>query len=232
MDFLQDRLFEFTRQPVRMVDGIYDFLGESQDDYVRNYEEIHKDHRSKPESLETSIFRNICELLIPKICPVRVLDLGCGRADLLRNIDCQLKVGLDISLEALKDTSPSVIRVRADAEDIPFVSGFFDAILCLDLIEHVRNLLSVMSEIGRILRAGGTLLLACPWEQKLSVYSSEEYKKEFNKYEYVHLRSINDIVIKIHFTEFKEANSTMITAAMRYMKFDPYSIKFMEFVKG
>lgn len=44
-------------------------------------------------------------------------------------------------------------------EGLPFADGSFDAVVCWDVIEHVRNPEAVLSEIGRALRPGGHALI-------------------------------------------------------------------------
>ena len=44
---------------------------------------------------------------------------------------------------------------RASGEALPFASGSFDAVLCCDVLEHVRDLPRVVSEIARVLKPRG-----------------------------------------------------------------------------
>lgn len=50
----------------------------------------------------------------------------------------------------------------SDATAIPVPDGTFDVILCTEVLEHVPEPIRVVSEMGRILRPGGTLLLTAP----------------------------------------------------------------------
>ena len=87
------------------------------------------------------------------------------------------------------------------------------------------------SELIRILKPTGNLLLACPWEQDLSVYKSEEYIKKYKKYKYVHLRSVDHEVINSCFSELHLLSSTLVEIGMKQMKIKPYPIRFMHFQK-
>lgn len=80
----------------------------------------------------------------------RTLDLGCGAspyADLFPN-----RVGADFVVRR-------GVAVRMDAQFLPFRSGQFDVVLCTEMLEHVREPAEVISEIGRVLRPGGTCIL-------------------------------------------------------------------------
>lgn len=91
-----------------------------------------------------------------------VLDIGCG-AGLLANPLAEegFRVsGIDLSLSSLtvaqrRDTTKSVQYVRAGAEELPFLSGSFEAVCALDLLEHVDKPQLVIREAARVLRPGG-----------------------------------------------------------------------------
>jgi SAM-dependent methyltransferase len=50
----------------------------------------------------------------------------------------------------------------SDATSIPASEGTFDAVLCTEVLEHVPEPIAVVHELARILRPGGTLLIAAP----------------------------------------------------------------------
>ena len=227
----------FIREPIRRIgEGvgnpeIYDFIGDIEDEYLETYEAVSMD-RGGTELIETLILGNICQVLSRNGTFPKVLDVGCGRGYVLNHFWAKEKVGLDVSLDKLFHIPPksSILPVRAFGEEMPFENGFFDAVVCFDVLEHVRIAQKLVNEVGRVLKVGGSLFLACPWKQDLSVYASERYKQECKQYKYKHMRSIGDSTIKKLFYKYRMANSTMITAHERFMKFTPYSVRFMHFV--
>jgi SAM-dependent methyltransferase len=50
----------------------------------------------------------------------------------------------------------------AEATALPFAQGTFDLVCALDVIEHVEDDNGVVSELSRVTRAGGLLLLSAP----------------------------------------------------------------------
>ncbi len=52
--------------------------------------------------------------------------------------------------------------VVAAGEHLPYPSGFFDAVVCLDVLEHVADAPTVLREIHRVLRPGGVALATVP----------------------------------------------------------------------
>ena len=62
------------------------------------------------------------------------------------------------------DFSPfSVVDVVALAEQLPFKDGSVDAVVCDNLLEHVKNPQAVVKEIYRILKVGGVVYVGTPF---------------------------------------------------------------------
>jgi len=97
---------------------------------------------------------------------LRVLDLGCGTGLMLRRLEergCRA-VGVDMrpeGLRQLRHTSPGSSTVQADATRLPFAGDSFDALLLLDIVEHVDDR-ALLAEVRRVLRPGGVAVLTVP----------------------------------------------------------------------
>ena len=106
--------------------------------------------------------------LFTKYCPGgKLLELGCGLGHLLGRLEGQFETyGLDVSprfAELARQNSPHSRITVGDAEDLSsFEDAFFDGIIALHLVEHVRNPESVFRECARVVRAGGTFMFATP----------------------------------------------------------------------
>lgn len=100
----------------------------------------------------------------------RVLDLGCGTGVVLAELgQVAPAVGFDFSLLALnycRERSLSRL-VQGNAEALPFVGGSFDAIVALDIFEHLCDDGAAFMESCRALRDGGLLVLSVPAFMKL-----------------------------------------------------------------
>ena len=108
----------------------------------------------------------IRSLLAPLRGDERALDVGCGTGALAYALAPLVGevVGLDASEEHLeaarKHAPPGCTFVAGDAEALPFPYGDFDLVGCLRVLHHVRRPELVVSEIARVTRPGGTILLA------------------------------------------------------------------------
>ena len=103
----------------------------------------------------------------------RVLDLGCGAGQflaLLRRLDAE-PVGVELSERALAraaEAEPGVeTHLLAPDGSIPLVHGSVDLVWCSEVIEHVADVGYLLSEVRRVLRPGGRLLLTTPFHGRI-----------------------------------------------------------------
>lgn len=225
-----------NKEPKRIIDDIYDYIGDETTYYVDIYEKIWAEFKAEP-SLETQAVWNCCDICIQNYKPEdkskKILDVGCGFGYIINQIpSTNRKVAVDISLSQLKKVSDTCTKIRTFSEDIPIDSSYFDIVICTDVFEHVEQVDDLSYELYRLLKPGGMLLFASPWEQDLSVYESKEYKEKFQKYDFVpHVRSLDYKMINKHFRGLKIISNTTITVAMKSMVLKPYAIKFIQFIK-
>ena len=95
----------------------------------------------------------------------RVLDVGCGAGRLMGELRRYGEViGMDVELQALRFTGSRGERwlCQADARDLPFRDGSFNAVLALDVVEHVEDDRHALREIGRVLAPGGVAVINVP----------------------------------------------------------------------
>jgi SAM-dependent methyltransferase len=57
--------------------------------------------------------------------------------------------------------------VRADARSLPFDTHAADLVVAFDVLEHIDEDTQALTEIGRVLRPGGHLLVAVPADMRL-----------------------------------------------------------------
>ena len=96
-----------------------------------------------------------------------VLDLGCAggfMAEALSNRGATV-TGIDPATKAIEaartHANVAGISIRYDVgvgEELPYDTGQFDVVVCVDVMEHVNDLARVMAEVARVLKPGGTFL--------------------------------------------------------------------------
>lgn len=89
----------------------------------------------------------------------RCLEVGCGRGAFEGMVDRY--VGVDIAAGAGRNMHKPF--VCASAANLPFRADSFDAAWTITVLEHVPNPERALSEMRRVLRPGGVLLLAPAW---------------------------------------------------------------------
>ena len=130
------------------------------------------------------------------------LDLGCGTGELIKLVlntfSDKQAYGLDISEEMLKvadkKLSNNVELVLGDSENLPYATNFFDVVYCNDSFHHYPSPQRVLTEVFRVLKPSGTLIITDCWqplfgrvimnmymkyskEGDVKIYSEREIKK-------------------------------------------------------
>jgi len=110
----------------------------------------------------------------------RALEVGCGGGILCEEIARMgfETTGLDpseVSLRAAvrhaRATGLDVRYLKGIGESLPFADRAFDVVFCCDVLEHVRDLPAVISEVSRVLKPGGAFCydtLNRSWTSKLA----------------------------------------------------------------
>ena len=100
------------------------------------------------------------------------MDLGCGVGGNLEILTQKYSnvVGLDISLNALKDVRQHFKKgnmVLSSAEHLPFSDHTFDFVLATDVIEHLIAPEEMLSEIRRVISPKGRVVITTPNHMEL-----------------------------------------------------------------
>ena len=102
-----------------------------------------------------------------------ILEIGSGHGHHLvyGRGGHEFYVGMDIEekfLRTMRTRYPTATPVRGDAYALPFRSGTVGCVLAVYNFEHLRQLGTALSEIRRVLRPGGELLIGLPAEGGLA----------------------------------------------------------------
>lgn len=91
----------------------------------------------------------------------RVLDIGCADRWVEASAQGADYIGLDFpATGTMYAARPDVF---ADAARLPFAAACMDAVVCFEVLEHLRDPSAALAEMARVLKPGGTLLLSMPF---------------------------------------------------------------------
>ena len=98
--------------------------------------------------------------------PGRVLDIGCGRGLLLRQLRNRgwEVVGTELSQDSAH-YARSILQIDVKTShlgDLHLPADSFDTVILWHVLEHIADPADLLQEVVRILRPGGTLLVAVP----------------------------------------------------------------------
>ncbi len=103
----------------------------------------------------------------------RVLDLGCGDGTFAARLATggARVTGLDPAPTALaraRAAHPELELVAPAADgSLPFGDGAFDVVTCVNVLQHVADTQTLLSEARRVLAGGGLLAVAVPFHGRL-----------------------------------------------------------------
>jgi ubiquinone/menaquinone biosynthesis C-methylase UbiE len=106
----------------------------------------------------------------------RVLDLGCafgfGTRLLVGKYDAYGHDLSDAYIERARASVSQATFTQGAADQVPYPDAYFDAVLLLDVLEHVPDEHAVVDEIARVLHPGGTLIVSVPNRGALAALDS------------------------------------------------------------
>jgi 2-polyprenyl-3-methyl-5-hydroxy-6-metoxy-1,4-benzoquinol methylase len=124
---------------------------------------VHAEEKDK--SLKNEFIADIN--YINKMVPGRILDSGAGYGFFLSGInDSWDKYAIELSdycIKHIKDNNKDGVTVNSERiEDSHFENDYFEVIYFYHVIEHIDNVHGVMSNLVRMLKPGGLLIISTP----------------------------------------------------------------------
>jgi len=141
----------------------------------RNKQEV-----SLSSRLMADLIAKFYDQVLPTYAKGNLLDLGCGKVplygaykDKISNCIC---VDWDNSLHKNEFIDKSVDL----NESLPFEDKTFDTVILSDVLEHIRNPLSLWHEMNRVLKENGILILNVPFHYWIHEHPFDYYR--YTKY--------------------------------------------------
>lgn len=156
---------------------------ETTDEFKKSVEAAHLEFEKEPmdENYSNLIVGYPSRLRIKKILKELgdikgklILDVGCeagaislkllGRGASVTSIDI-VEPALERFKEKIKETQYSPTILKAAIQEIPFENKKFDAVIATEVLEHAPDTKKCISELMRVLRYGGRLIITFPNEK-------------------------------------------------------------------
>ncbi len=136
---------------------------------MREFYETSESYKDLLAAHDETYLRHYVEL-VTRFAPQdgKILDLGCGNgiSSRLLNQSGFDVVGTDISSLFLEDArkweNPTLQYEVCDVLELPFADGSFDVICSNELVEHLPDVETALSEMVRVVRKGGVVVISGP----------------------------------------------------------------------
>jgi SAM-dependent methyltransferase len=171
-----------------------DYRG-SDTEYYRNYYKDKCDIAYTGEGVKnTSRMLVFCEWVRANHKPGdKILDVGCGDAIFSELMPEFEWYGIDLNTERAQKRIPADRLVAQDLMQAPYPwdDGFFDAVVCSEVWEHVWDLRIGHKEVKRLLKREGTYYISTPnffWLQNILDHHTRIMQDVNNHWAWEHIR--------------------------------------------
>lgn len=114
-----------------------------------------------------------------------VFDAGSGDGHWKHKLIPGIKyIGMDLGVGDV-NADYSYVDIKGDLRNIPLENDSVDAIICIQVLEHVPEPWLVLKELNRILKSNGKIFLSCPQGVPLHQEPYDFYR--YTKYGLLHL---------------------------------------------
>lgn len=125
-------------------------------------------------------------LIAEHMTTAKVLDIGCGAGPYKEFFPNRFTLDID------PEKNPDVV---GDIHTIPLEDNSYECILCTEVLEHVRDPKLAVSELYRVLKPGGKIIVSTPF-----VYPLHQVPHDYWRFTKYGLRNL--------FQEFKDVEVT------------------------
>jgi 2-polyprenyl-3-methyl-5-hydroxy-6-metoxy-1,4-benzoquinol methylase len=113
-----------------------------------------------------------------------ILEIGCSAGYYSQRLVARgaRVFGMDLNTPLVAEAARTCAQgsfCSAEAGHLPFASGSFDAVVILEVIEHVGEEFPVLDEIRRVLKRGGLLFLSTPHAGTFAFLDTFNFKMKF-----------------------------------------------------
>jgi len=136
--------------------------------WSEDLEEFHEES-TRDHPLEMLTRATMVSLLDALSSTATIVEIGCSTGYLLEDLRATYPsarlIGFDLIASGLRKAHaalPDCVVAQADACEIPLADGCADAVMSVNLLEHVHDDRRALAEIKRVLRPGAAAVLVIP----------------------------------------------------------------------
>ncbi len=148
---------------------------------------------------------------------LNIIDFGCGGGQLLKNIQCKNKIGIECNESARKMAVKLGIPVVDSADSIE--NEWADLIISDNVLEHVLHPLRELKELYRKLKIGGKFVFVVPCESVKFSYKPNDFNHHLYSWS---PSNIGNLMV--------EAGYTVVESKPYIHKWPPFYDKFGKFL--
>jgi len=144
---------------------------------------IKSEHKKDWSGYYHKRLQRIYKFLIPESS--KVLEIGCGKGDLLASLNPALGVGVDLSEEMIrlgKESYPSIKFLIGNAQNLPELNETFDFIILSDLVNDIWDVQGVLTQLSKLSNPKTRIILnfySRIWEVPLKIAQKLGVAKPF-----------------------------------------------------
>jgi SAM-dependent methyltransferase len=152
------------------------------------------------EEWSAAYHRRLVEVYRSVVAPgLRVLEVGCGRGDLLAALEPAVGVGVDLSQEMIKAAGaryPSLRFLRGDAHTLELREPF-DVVILSDLVNDLWDVEVALKRVQQVTEPGSRLVLnffSLLWEQPLNLARSMGLAKPLLEQNWLTVEDVSNLL--------------------------------------
>jgi SAM-dependent methyltransferase len=175
----------FSVSAPRLIDGIASYLDDGAVNWDSELESLHADS-TETHFMDVLTRAAVFEGIRRSGAGVeRILEVGCSSGYMLREMESEWPAAHLAGLDALADGLATAQRrvpkaeiAHASATDLPVADDSVDAVVAVNVLEHVPDDAAAFREAARVLRSGGVLVAVIPHNPDLYDYYDEHLSHE------------------------------------------------------
>lgn len=143
------------------------------------------------------------DLILKYVKGTKIADIGCGVGAFCRRANSSFDGVAEITGVDFSPREIEICREFGGAEylvgsiyDIPLPSKTFDTVVCSEVLEHLTNVDKAVSELKRIAKDDGVIIITIPLNEEINYEEAEKGHTE-------HIRSFNEDSFKKYFSKIK-----------------------------